>query len=110
MSAFRFACVGGLLCLAFAQDLLPSALMAYLIPNELSEFIVAKSNLPTPSAEDCYYWPEERQWVPERLFKKLKPADRKQLKGAKAIVQKAVSGQLRNFTTSGCWPVLPSLL
>lgn len=66
--------------------------MAWMIPTELSGYVTAKSSLPTPSAEECFYWPEVKQWVPERLVKKLKPAERKQLQGAKAIVQKAISG------------------
>ncbi|CDJ29852.1 SNF2/RAD54 helicase family protein, putative [Eimeria mitis] len=67
--------------------------MAWMIPNELSDIVTTKTSLPTPSTEDCFYWPQEKQWVPERLLKKLKPAERKQLQGANAMVQKAASGQ-----------------
>ena len=63
-----------------------------MIPNDLAEFVTTKSSLPTPSTEDCFYWPQERQWVPERLLKKLKLAERKQLQVAKTIVQRATSG------------------
>ncbi|CDJ61427.1 SNF2/RAD54 helicase family protein, putative [Eimeria maxima] len=67
--------------------------MAWMIPNELSDIVTTKTSLPTPSTEECFYWPKERQWVPERLLKKLKPGERQQLQGAKAMVQKAASGQ-----------------
>ncbi|CDJ63823.1 hypothetical protein, conserved [Eimeria necatrix] len=67
--------------------------MAWMIPNELSDIVAVKSSLPTPSTEECFYWPQERQWVPERLVRKLKAAEKKQLQGVKAIVQKAASGQ-----------------
>lgn len=70
--------------------------MAWMLPNELSGFITTKSSLPTPSTEECFYWPQEKQWVPERLIKKLKAGERKQLQGARAIVQKAVSGGLES--------------
>lgn len=66
--------------------------MAWMIPNELSDIVAVKSSLPTPSTEECFYWPQERQWVPERLVRKLKAAEKKQLQGVKAIVQKAASG------------------
>ncbi|CDJ48679.1 SNF2/RAD54 helicase family protein, putative [Eimeria brunetti] len=72
--------------------------MAWMIPNELSDIVTTKTSLPTPSTEDCFYWPQEKQWVPERLLKKLKPAERQQLLGAKAMVQKAASG---NYFPSG---------
>lgn len=78
--------------------------MAWMIPNELSGFVTAKSSLPTPSAEDCFYWPEEKQWVPARLLKKLRPAEREQLRGAKAIVQKAITGQSRCRRCGGAVP------
>lgn len=69
-----------------------------MIPTELSDIVITRASFPTPSTEDCFYWPQERQWVPERLLKKLKPGERKQLLGAKAMVQKASSGA--NFLSS----------
>lgn len=76
--------------------------MAWMIPNELSDIITCKTSLPTPSTEDCFYWSQERQWVPERFLKKLKPGERKQLQSAKAMVQKASSGQSKCRKCGGC--------
>ncbi|OEH79709.1 snf2 rad54 helicase family protein [Cyclospora cayetanensis] len=78
--------------------------MAWLLPNEISEFVSTKSSLPAPSAEDCFYWPQEKQWVPERLLKKLKAGERKQLQASKTLVQRAASGQSKCRKCGGSIP------